>query len=336
MRLDSVFNITYGQSLALNALTQVEAPEGVNFISRTGKNNGVSARVEVPENVEPSPGGCLTVALGGSVLATFYQPEPFVCGRDVAVLMPKNPDMSLSERLWWCAVVNANADRYSFGRQANKTLGSLRVPNKVPPFVSRVTLEDVLKEHDEKVLEGSESAEDYHPLPDLATWQPFTIGELFDVKRGGNETPGTEVVPYVTSSARNNGVTDYRKLKATSPAGTITVACDGSIGSSFYQPKPYASSSHVCILTPNEGVELTPENALFVCAVIQQEAFKYNFGRAWRMELMRSTVIKLPAVVTGDEPPVPDGDTMTRYIQGLPYSAAVGKAVVQPAVAETG
>ena len=322
MLLEDVFTIEYGQSLELNRLTT--ADNGVNFVSRTAKNNGVSAKVRVPKGVSPAPAGCLSVALGGSVLATFLQPEPFVCGRDVAVLTPKNQKMSTTERLWWCAIINANAYRYSFGRQANTTLRTLSVPDEVPSWVKCVTLDGVLAVHDAAVSAESQPADpDPVTLPPLDTWGSFRLDELFTIQRGGNEKPGTDVVPYVTSSARNNGVTDYRKLKATSPAGTITVACDGSIGSSFYQPKPYASSSHVCILTPNEGVELTPENALFVCSVIQQEGFKYNFGRAWRMELMRSTVIKLPAIVTKDAPPIPDWKLMTEYIKGLPYSAAI-------------
>lgn len=132
-----LFDVAYGQSLELNRLTQVAAPDGVNFVSRTSRNNGVSARVRVPKGVMPSPAGCLSVALGGSPLSTFYQPEPFVCGRDVAVLTPKRT-MTVGELLWWAHLIHANAYRYSYGRQANRTLADLALPTKIPPYASRV------------------------------------------------------------------------------------------------------------------------------------------------------------------------------------------------------
>lgn len=318
MLLEDVFTVEYGQSLELNRLTV--ADDGVNFVSRTAKNNGVSARVQVPKVVPPSPAGCLTVALGGSVLATFYQAAPFVCGRDVAVLTPKNPKMSTTERLWWCAVINANAYRYSFGRQANTTLRTLRVPDKVPSWVKEVTLDGVLIAHDAVVrAESAPASPDPVPLPPVDDWKPFRLDALFDVKRGGGEKPGDTVVPYVTSSARNNGVTDHRELAAAYPAGTLTVACDGSIGSSFWQSVPYAASSHVCVLTPREGTDITEASALFVCALIRQEAFRYSFGRAWQLGAMRATDLRLPVTPKG----TPDWGLMADYIRTLPYSGAL-------------
>lgn len=131
--LSDIFTIGYGQSLELNALEQCD--DGVNFVSRSASNNGVTARVRVPKGVSPSPAGCLTVALGGSVLSTFHQPEPFVCGRDVAVLTPKDTGMSLVERLWWSRVIWANRWKYSYGRQANRTLAEITVPAEVPDWV---------------------------------------------------------------------------------------------------------------------------------------------------------------------------------------------------------
>ena len=92
-------------------------------------NNGVTARVRIPDGIEPGNGGELTVALGGNgVLSTFMQPEPFLCGRDVAILVPKNTLMSIAEKLWWATCIYANRYRVSFGRQANRTLASLALP----------------------------------------------------------------------------------------------------------------------------------------------------------------------------------------------------------------
>jgi hypothetical protein len=138
IELKELFDVAYGQSLELNRLTKVSVPHGVNFVSRAMRNNGVTARVLLPTGVEVSPAGCLSVALGGNgVLSTFHQPAPFVCGRDVAVLTPRR-SMTVGELLWWSHLIHFNAYRYSYGRQANRTLAKLLLPSEIPDYVSRV------------------------------------------------------------------------------------------------------------------------------------------------------------------------------------------------------
>lgn len=138
-----LFDIRYGQSLELNRLSQVIPPQGVNFVSRTDRNNGVSARVEAPTGVVLGDPGELTVALGGSPLATFLQPEPFVCGRDVAILEPKS-DMTDAEKLYWAMCIKANRYRFSYGRQANRTLSLLKLPAMPAALTSPGKIDNIL------------------------------------------------------------------------------------------------------------------------------------------------------------------------------------------------
>ena len=81
IELQEIFYVRYGVNSELNKLA--EDPDGINFVSRTAKNNGVSAKVKLLSNVEPIKAGVLTVAGGGSVLETFLQPESFYSGRDL-------------------------------------------------------------------------------------------------------------------------------------------------------------------------------------------------------------------------------------------------------------
>src|SRR5581483_11025180 len=106
-----LFNIRYGHSLELNRLTRTSRPNGVNFVGRSKGNNGVTARVITPPGISPAPPGELTVALGGSVLTTFVQPEPFVVGRDVSILTARNTAMTVPEKLWWSQCISANRYR---------------------------------------------------------------------------------------------------------------------------------------------------------------------------------------------------------------------------------
>lgn len=89
--VQELFNVVYGVNLELvNCIeTDKDDPEAVAFVSRTESNNGVSAYVKPVPGVEPQPKDTITVAGGGSVLATFLQTQPFYSGRDLYLLYPK-------------------------------------------------------------------------------------------------------------------------------------------------------------------------------------------------------------------------------------------------------
>lgn len=140
--IGSIFTVRYGVNLELNALKL--DPEGINFVSRTARNNGVSAKVARLPGLEPIPAGYLTVAGGGSVLETFVQSEPFYSGRDLYFLVPPG-DMSLEEKLFYCMVIRANRYRFNYGRQANRTLKDILVParSEIPDWVALAFSEEV-------------------------------------------------------------------------------------------------------------------------------------------------------------------------------------------------
>lgn len=135
VRLIDLFEVQYGASLELIRLTQ--NPNGVNFVARTSKNNGVSAKVQRLYDVEPTEGMVLSVAGGGSVLETFLQIEPFYSGFHLFILKPKIK-MTTDEMLYYATCIRANQYKYSYGRQANRTLKDLPIPafECVPSWVN--------------------------------------------------------------------------------------------------------------------------------------------------------------------------------------------------------
>lgn len=310
-RLDEIFDLRYGHSLELNALKQVEAPAGVNFVSRAMRNNGVTARVHV--DADYARPGEISVALGGNgVLSSFVQPEPFVCGRDVMILTAKDESMSLVERLWWCRCIWENRYRYSYGRQANRTLGSLLVPESCPDWA----LAKELPSH-EGLAATADTRLDLGAFP---RWESFPIDELFEVKKGKRVTkaqkkPGP--TRFVGASDRNNGVTDTCDLEPIFPAHTISVPYDGSIGFAFYQDQPFFALDSVQVLLPRYDVSRFA--LLFVAAMIRFEKFRFSYGYKWHLKRMRATTIRLPVLENGS----PDWAGMDRYMKGLPFSSAL-------------
>lgn len=150
--LSDLFDVRYGTSLELNKMAR--SATGINFVARTSKNNGVSAIIERLPDVEPIPGGVLTVAASGSVLETFYQEQPFYTGYHLFYLIPKTV-MSRAQLLFYATCIRANQWKYSYGRQANRTLKLLPVPalDSIPDWV------DSLYKTEFKLVHTNDSSE---------------------------------------------------------------------------------------------------------------------------------------------------------------------------------
>jgi hypothetical protein len=316
--LSDLFDIRYGHSLELNRLRLLDRTQGgIPFVSRKMGDNGISAYVARISGEEPAAAGQLSCALGGNgVLSTFLQELPFYSGRDVAHLAPQF-EMTKPQLLYYCAVIVANRYRFSYGRQANRTLKNILVPclSEIPDFIEKT---DVAR------FEGCDKASICSEPDDLATfsWQLFVLGELFEVKKGkrltkANMKPGQ--TPFIGSTDSNNGITARVEQCPIHAGNTISLSYNGSVAEAFYQPFPFWATDDVNVLYPR--FDMTPAIALFLCTVIRQEKYRYNYGRKWHLERMRESVIKLPVTPTGD----PDWPFMEHYIKTLPYSSQVGE-----------
>lgn len=316
-QLDEIFDLRYGHSLELNRLTQVVSPAGVNFVSRAMPNNGVTARVIPPSDSSLGKPGEITVALSGNgVLSSYVQPEAFVTGYHVMILTPKNPDMALEEKLWYCACIWENRYRYSYGRQANRTLGSLLVPDEPPAWVAN--------KHVPSHRGLQRSLTPHVGLTDPGQWVDFPLNDLFTIKKGKRVTkaqrkPGD--TPFIGASDSNNGITDWNDIAPIFPAGTISVPYNGSVGYSFYQDQPYFASDDIQVLIPKQ--QISQWAMLFTSTMIRHEKDRFTYGYKWNLARMKKTTLRLPATASGD----PDWEYMERYMKGLPFSAAIAGEV---------
>lgn len=62
-------------------------------------------------------------------MESFVQDSPFYSGRDLYWLRPK-VELTLEEKLYYCSCIRRNRHKYSYGRQANRTLKNLLVLNR--------------------------------------------------------------------------------------------------------------------------------------------------------------------------------------------------------------
>lgn len=286
--VEDLFEVKYGHSLSLNKLERSDQQNGIAFVSRTARNNGVSAWVSKIANCDPEPAGAMTVCLRSRnhTLATFIQPREFYTGYHVAILLPRS-EMSIQEKLWWAQCIQANRYRFNFGRQANRTLRHLLLPDEVPAWVTATAVPSFGS--------SSRSSLDKSSLLDLVALEYVAISDMFDLHRGRNVLkrnmrPGA--TPYVSASGINNGVSSWIDLDPDWPAGCVTIASNGDVGAAFLQPTPFIASADVTVLEPK--FDATPADLLFFCTIVRHEKYRWNYGRKWSTSRIRQTKVRMP------------------------------------------
>ena len=287
MKVNELFNVQYGVNLELLTCEMTDADDagGINFVARTSNNNGVVAIVKKIEGVSPQSAGTLSCAGGGSVLETFVQIKPYYSGRDLYVLTPKN-EMTLQEKLYYCMCIKANAFRYNYGRQANKTLKNIELPDAVPEWVNNIKINPITT---------SNVNEQIQPL-EFDKWGEYKLGKLFTFKKGKRLTKAdmvTGTVNFIGAISENNGVRQLIDVEPRYSPNCITVNYNGSVGEAFYQVEPFWASDDVNVLYA-DGWELNKYNAMFIIAIINANRYKYSYGRKWTLKIMKESIIKLP------------------------------------------
>jgi len=296
-RVSEIFNVAYGHNLELNRLQEV--PDGINFVSRTANNNGVSARVAKLDDIEPAPAGTITVALSGSVMEAFVQPEPFYTAYHIFLLTPHEP-MTFREKLFYCMCLRANRYRYNYGRQANRTLRDIQIPSRdeIPEWVY---LDEPIKKTLQRTIQHSFKPfeVEQNKLSAVTMSEPLVkIGDLFDVVYGTNlelnaETQSPDGINFVSRTSKNNGVSAKIKRKANlepiQPV-VLTVAAGGSVMETFLQVEPFYSGRDLYYLRPK--IPLSIEELLYYCICIRSNRYRYNYGRQANRTLRD---IKIPA-----------------------------------------
>lgn len=298
-KVSDLFWVNYGVNLELNALER--DLNGINFVSRTSKNNGVSAKVKRISNIEPIPAGTITVAGGGSVMETFLQISPYYSGRDLYYLTPK-VDMSNEVKLYYCHCLRSNKYKFSYGRQANVTLPDLQIPalDSIPEYVHSTSI----KNYGEILIKKTEFPKDNSNYP-LNT-KTVSLDKLFIVANG---IPSSEVIrskikesenwlPYIRPSYRQETSIDAyvnRKLvpdEKVFPAGTLYVSTDGQ-GShtfSYVSTFEFVPNSNVSALIPRRNMSI--QEKLYYAHCITNNRYKFSYGR--KPKGARLKAIQLP------------------------------------------
>lgn len=338
--LGNLFDIRKGKRL-----TAAEQEEGDNvYIGAIDSNNGVANHIgQTPIH----SGNTISLSYNGSVGEAFYQPEPYWATDDVNALYPKFDGFNEYVGLFIVATIRQEKYRFSYGRKwtlenmkdtdiclpvQHNTDGSIYIDRacrySADGYVPDLQfMEEYMKSLHHKPLTTKNKA-GMAPALNVSKWKFFLLNDICRISMGNKmdwsamSTDGPSV-NFVGRSADNNGVTGIvdvvfdkngQKIEPY-PAGCITVALGGSLGSTYLQNAPFYTSQNVSVLEFSDDVSDFAK--LFLCTLIYNESrYKYfPFGRELNTHIRTDFGFTLPVDSKGN----PDWQFMENYMKTLPY-----------------
>lgn len=336
--LSSIFDIKKGKRLK----SADQIPGENHYIGAIDSNNGVANYIE---QLPLHPRNTISLSYNGSVGEAYYQAEPYWATDDVNVLYFKeNNGVEFNKFIGFfiCTVLRQDKYRWSYGRKwkleaMRKSMISLPIDKNGKPDWQ--FMEDYIKTLHHKPIITQNKKENV-PKLEVEKWGEFRVGDLFsDINKGGkynkDDLTKTTVfekdrIRYVTRTAEDNGCEwdvnndNFEKLESPNAItiGDTTATC-------FYQEEQFICGDHMIVMRADW---LNQYTGLFVVTLLQQEQYRYNYGRAFVIELVKDTKISLPIISNDDGSPfiddthkysddgyIPDWQWMENYIKSLPY-----------------
>lgn len=308
--ISDIFTISPGKRLTKAVMKVGKRP----FIGATDSNNGITAWVDnTNESLDKL---VLGVNYNGSVVETFFHPYECIFSDDVKRLHLKNGITSYHVMLFLKTMIIQQKVKFEYGYKFNeKRMKRQKILLPVTdedspdwqfmeeymrrkeilllkPTIEKLCKQLILREN----LGGGGKLR-------LHQWKPFLITEIFtEIQRGkrlkkADHTEGT--VPYVSSTALNNGVDGFIGNEGSIRIfdDCITIANSGSVGSAFFHQYEFVASDHV---TQLKRKGLDKYAYLFMLPIINRLSEKYCFNREINDKRIKRERILLPVNNKGE------------------------------------
>ncbi|WP_294429666.1 restriction endonuclease subunit S [uncultured Treponema sp.] len=296
----------------------------VNFLGAISENNGIREKIDIPKNELWEP-NCITVNYNGSVGEAFHQDEPFWASDDVNVLYAKGWEMNKYNALFLCTIIKQEQYRFCYGRKwtlEKMKESKIKLPVTTTGSPDWNFMECFIKSLHHKLITTKITKKP--ASPDTSKWQRFRFGDIISSINKAqaynddyliNSDPNSkDSVPYITRTDEKNGVKSFVKNQELTgiQSGNAIVIGDTTATVS-YQENDFICGDHIVVIRADWLNKFT---GLFIVTLLRKESYRYSYGRAFKMDIIKNTVLKLPTTKDG----TPDYIFMENYIKSLPYS----------------
>lgn len=157
----------------------------------------------------------------------------------------------------------------------------------------------------------------------VESWKEFRLGDLFSEihkteahVKGELEcynVPSDNTIRFISRTEMNNGCDCYvlnNDLSGIEKANAIAIG--DTTATCFYQGEDFVCGDHMVICRADW---LNLYTALFLISILKQEKYKYSYGRAFKMDLISNTIIKIPSTPDNE----PDWNYIEQYIKSIKH-----------------
>lgn len=293
------------------------------FVVNSGFNNGVGGYSSLPPTEQ---GGIITFSDTTDGNTFFFQPKDFIGFAHVQGMYPKNRTWSEHELLFFATMLTyAAKGRYNYGRKMrrdNISSSFIKLPVDSSGNPDWQWMEDYIKSLRSAYVSTSNKAYS-QAFPKVENWSAFRFGDLIEriykatahskVDLITFDIPSENSIPFVSRTEKNNGVDCYVPLNndVTIEDGNAIVVGD-TTSTISYQPNKFTTGDHIVVI---RAPWLNCFTGLFIVSLLNNEKYRYSYGRAYKMDSIKETLIKLPT----DSQGAVDWEFIEKYIMSLPY-----------------
>lgn len=319
-RLSDYFDIFAGHYYYPDEYMEGTTP----YLSASNINNGIASYIDLSPDFE---GNCIVTGKVGCT--AFYQPEPFCATSDVNVFKPKFK-MSQLVGLFITSVINFSENyKWTYGRQCrvgNSKMIIVKLPANDRGEPDWQYMEEYMRMLHSNPLKTSRTSS---PMS-LQTykWKEYKFGDLISsitkatahTKDDVEEVPFyKDNIPYVSRTEKDNSVDMFVRADDFSGMEEGNAIIIGDTTSTiFYQKDPFITGDHIIVIRADW---LNIYTGLFIVTILNQERYRYSYGRAYKKNLIRNTNIMLPSKSNNR----PDWAWMEQYIKSLPMAEYLPK-----------
>lgn len=294
---------------------------GVPYITRTEKNNGVEGFVKA-DGFQLHSGKCIT--FGAETVKFFYQPFDFLCGNKMYGIYRKDgEEITYNQGGFLREIFKNSLNNTGYGYGLGLTGTRFKRRNIKLPFEGGYIAWDFIESFISEISKGVEERlpqleineiTDFRELDEIE-WADFSISDIFNIESGvrltnKNMIPGE--TPFIGASVEGNGITNYISNKnASLDKDVLGVIYNGNgMVVSFYHPYEALFSDDVKRWRFKD-IKGNKYQYLFIKPLLLKQKAKYQYGYKFSGDRMLRQKILLPVLYDG----TPDYEFMEQYMK---------------------
>lgn len=279
--IGKLFDIEYGQKDYHNK-EWLEGTEGANIlISSKGDDNGIFGFFDIKDYYHAP---VITVPSTGTVGQAFVQEKDCSVDDNCLVLTPRK-SMKKEELFQIAFQIRLNKWKYRYGRQITPERLATQEISLIDSKIDYSNLSQKLlpkKRTKVKIRENKN-------IKLVKIIELCEISKKVAVPQNAMEPDGT---PYVTTTSKNNGVSDWVGEEPNTKGRCLTVALNGSVGEVFFQFDDFITSGDNAVLTLK--MKYNPYLLFYIGYMIKNHQWRYNYYRKLNLKKLEKMLIPVP------------------------------------------